>query len=91
MECLVCRQKIQHGERIFAGSGGVCRIDSDYEDGCWDFGCSEGSEELVGVIHLSCLESPVETITTPNTASPETVGEELVVQRSDALSLLLGV
>lgn len=88
MECLVCRQTIHPGERIFAGTEGVCCVDSDWEGCCLDLGYSGGSGELSGVIHLSCLESPVVVTATPNMASPELVEEELVVRRSDALSLL---
>lgn len=88
MECLICHQRIQPGERIFAGTGGVCRVDPEWEDCCLDFSCSGGSEELVGAIHLSCLESPTVVATTPDTVHPdEVVEEEFVVQRSDALSL----
>lgn len=88
MECLICHQKIQNGERIFTGSVGICRTDSDWEDGCWDFCGSDGSEELVGAIHLSCLQSPAEVVRTPDTVVPELVEEEAIVQRSDALGLL---
>ncbi len=88
MECLICRQKIQHGERIFTGSVGICRTDSDWENGCWDFCDPDGSEELVGTIHLSCLQSPAEGTRTTNTTVPESIEEEAIVQRSDALGLL---
>jgi hypothetical protein len=86
MECLVCLQKIECGEKIFLGSQGVCRGETD-----WEYGCSNGAGELVGVIHLSCLESPAQPAKTPNTVVPERVEEESemvsVVERSDALSL----
>lgn len=87
MECLVCHQKIKHGEQIFFGSQGVCRGETD-----WDCGCFEGVEELVGVVHLCCLASPAETAKRPNMVVPEPVEESAVlVRRSDALSLLTGV
>lgn len=88
MECLICCQKIKHGERVFSGSIGVCRIDSDWEEGCWDFCGSDGSEALVGTIHLSCLQSPTGAVRTTNTEVPEHIEEEAIVQRSDALGLL---
>lgn len=88
MECLICRQKIEHGERIFAGSIGVCRTDPNWEDGCWDFCSSDDSEELVGTIHLSCLQNPTGVARTTNTMVLEPVEEKAIVKRSDALGLL---
>lgn len=83
MECMICRQKIKCGEQIFFGSQGVCLGEFD-----WGYGCSDGTEELVGSVHISCLQSPAAAIVSTNTALPECVEEECVVQRSDALALL---
>ncbi|KKN98995.1 hypothetical protein LCGC14_0142400 [marine sediment metagenome] len=83
MECLICNGKIQPGEEIFYGN------QVEYStDGSWSY--SKESEGLVGAIHLMCLRNPVAATRMSNTATPEFVGEEFLVQRSDALSLLEG-
>lgn len=82
MECLICRQKIKPGEQIFWGN--QMEYCGPGEDDC---SYSEASEGLIGAIHLLCLESPAQPAKTLNTVVPECVEEELVVQRSDALSL----
>ena len=82
MECLICCQKIKFGEQIFWGNQMECC--GPGEDDC---SYSEASEGLMGAIHLFCLESPAQPVKTLNTVVPELVQKELVVQRSDALSL----
>lgn len=82
MECLVCRETIQSGERIFFGNQCICRGDED-----WEYWCSEDVEELVGAIHLFCLQSSIAATTSPNKVPAKLVEEESIVQRSDALAM----
>ncbi len=85
MECIVCNQKIKLGENVFYGTQMVyC---GPGESDCEYSGAIEG---LVGGVHVSCLESPLEIARTTNRVVVEPVEEksESVVKRSDALSLL---
>lgn len=87
MECLVCHQKIKTGQHIFVGATAV--FVGPGED---DFDSVGVDNDLGGVIHRSCLESPAEAVRTPSTVVPELVIEEFsVVQRSNALDLFDGV
>lgn len=85
MYCIVCSQQIGIGERIFWGTQMVCcgpgESDCDYSD-------DPGG--LVGAVCASCFESPTAATTDPRTVVSEPVEEELIVTRSDALSLLNG-
>lgn len=83
MECLLCHQKIKTGQHIFVGATAI--FVGPGEDDLDSVGIDS---DLGGVIHRSCLESPVEATRTPDTATPEPIVEESVVTRSDALSLL---
>ena len=92
MECGVCHQEIKSGEYILWGTPVMF---NGPEDGAVSF---IESLQLTDIgIHTSCLESPVEAARTPNTATPEPVWDEPVVEsteeesivcRSDALSIL---
>ncbi|RLC88997.1 MAG: hypothetical protein DRJ03_00105 [Chloroflexi bacterium] len=82
MKCLVCRQKIKPGQYVLVGAAALCS--GPGED---DFDHVEAENDLEGVVHLSCLESPAEAARTPDTAAPGPVEEESAVQRSDALAL----
>jgi hypothetical protein len=84
MECLVCRQKVKPGEQIFWGNQMECHGPGEY-----DCSYSEASEGLMGAVHLFCLENSTGVVKTPNMAVPEPVEEESVVQRSDALGILM--
>lgn len=86
MECIVCHQNIKSGEQIFWGSQMICCGHGEVD--CSSFGDVDG---LMGGIHLLCLKSPVALTTTPDMVVPESVVEELVVQRSDALRLFDGI
>lgn len=85
MKCLVCCQKIEFDEQIFWGS--QMKYCGPGEDDC---SYSNDSEGLMGAIHLSCLENPTASTRTLNTVSPESIVEESVVQRSDALAIFDG-
>lgn len=86
MECLVCHQKIKSGEHVFWGSQMIC-------DGPehMDFHYFPASDNSMGVMHLSCLESPAAAATTPNGTVLEQVEEQLAVTRSDALAIFDGI
>lgn len=77
MECILCRQKIKPGQHVFVGAT-VVFVGPENDD----FDSIGVSDDLGGVVHLSCLKSPTEVVKTPNTVVPEPV-----VERSDALSL----
>ena len=83
MTCLVCALKIEPGERILSGCVSVYRgpTDSDLE---WDM----PTDHLDGSLHLDCLKSLSEAARTSNTMTHDLAEEEVVVERSDALSLL---
>lgn len=86
MYCIVCNKQIKTGEQIFWGTQMVCagpgENDCDYSD-------DPGG--MVGAVHVSCLESPTAVAIEPNMAVSEPVEEELMVQRSDALSIFGGI
>ena len=77
MRCILCLQKINSGEQVFWGNTVVCcgpgEIDFDY---------SLVSNNLMGAIHMSCLNNSVEVKEKSNWKCFESV-----VERSNALSL----
>ena len=80
MKCLVCLQNIQKGQQVLLGAAAVCDGPGEY-----DFSHIQAQNDLEGVVHLICLKNAPQITTTPNTAVSEPV-----VQRSDALGLLMG-
>lgn len=83
MECMICRQRIESGERILWVSPVVFRGPEDS-----DVSYIEPSDGFQPAIHQTCLGNPALATKTLNTGGSEPVEEELVVSRSDALSLL---
>jgi hypothetical protein len=84
--CIVCNQQIGTGESIFWGTQMVCaglgESDCDY---------SNDPGGLIGAVCSSCLKSPTAAAVDPNRVVPESVDEELIVTRSDALSIFEGI
>lgn len=92
MECGVCHQEIKSGEYILLGTQVVFNGPGES-----DISFIKGLPSISVAVHTSCLESPAEAARTPNTATPEPVWDEPVVEsteeesivcRSDALSIL---
>ncbi len=81
MKCLVCHRNMKKSEQVFLGT--TVTYDGPEE---YDFSHIQAQNDLEGVVHLICLKNAPQTTTELN----EPVDGELVVQRSDALGLLMG-
>lgn len=82
MVCLICGLEIRQNDCILlvteAVYDGPCDDDVTYQF---------GPHRVDGTIHLECLKSPADAARTPNLGVPGLVDKELVVRRSNALSL----
>ena len=86
MYCIVCSQQIKTGEQIFWGTQMVCA--GPGENDC-DYSNDPGS--FLGAVCFSCLKSPTAATVEPSRVVPDPVEEELIVTRSDALSIFEGI
>jgi len=83
MECMICHQRIESGERILWVSPVMFH---GPEDG--DVSYVEPSDDFQPAIHQSCLGKSTAAAETLDRGVSETTEKESVVSRSDALSLL---
>lgn len=84
MECMICHQRIESGERILWASPVVFH---GPEDG--DVSYIESPDDFQPAIHQRCLGKPTATTGGPNRVVSEPVEEtsEAIVERSSALAM----
>lgn len=82
MECMICSRTIQPDENVFWLSRMVCCGPGDYA-----YKVVTASDQIIEVIHTSCLGNAVEAKETPSITICDVKEENCIVQRSNALSL----